>query len=311
MSKYWLFRVAAAIAPRLPFGLLQTLAGPISLALWALAGTARQRADRNLRHIPVLVADPQRRGRAVRGIFYHLVLNYVDFLRGRALTDAQILAGWTVERQEVVERAMAQGRGLILLTAHVGDFEMGAMRLGAMGYSLVAPVERMKPEAVYQLFVRLREHHHFRFLPADSPHTMRALMEALKRNEIAVFAVDRYVEGSATAEMNFFGAPAKMALGPMALALRLNIPVATAFSWREGPQHHGVFTPLDLSGEMITTPDCAGATTTSTTTRASRVATSNEAMLGAQRLYIEHLETYIRAHPEQWIAALSPVWEAA
>jgi KDO2-lipid IV(A) lauroyltransferase len=333
MAKYWLFRLATMVVPRVPAALAYRAAIAAGLIFWALAPSLRRRAAYNLRHVPGLAADPHRLHRAVRDVFYHSVLNYLDFLRGAHLGAAQILASVTAEGEEAFDAIMAEGRGLVLLTAHLSGFEAGASRLGAKGFRVVAPVERMRPEALFQLFCRMREHHGFHFLPADSRETLRALMAAVKDNGIAVFAVDRYVTG-ASERLPFFGAPARMPTTPAALALRLGVPVALAFTQRAAPQRIDVtFVPVGMperespSAPSVTSEPAgaregAAVTSTARTPQASTLPAAQplqptpgrpaapDAPAGLQRLFLAHLERHLRAHPEQWVSALTPVWEA-
>lgn len=295
MAKYWIFRVAALLVPRVPMWLARPVALAVGALLYALAGTTRRRVERNLRHIPALAQQPQRLQQATRGVFQHMALNYVDFFRGAHISDADLLAGWTIENQQVLDDAVAQGRGVVIVGAHFGNFEFSASRLGAIGHHLLAPAERMRPEPLFELFVRLRQHHNLRLVPADSRDALRAIPEALKRGEVVVFVADRYIVG-ASAELPLFDAPAKMPIGPFTLAARSGAPVLSAHAWREGPgRSHGIFLPLRMDPPPVTSRS------------ATRTADEALAML---RTFIGHIEMVVGAHPEQWVSALSPIWDA-
>src|SRR5579859_1537224 len=127
--KYWIFRIAAVLVPGVPLMLARPIAHLIGLALWALLPGARRRVETNLRHIPSLAADAPARRRAVRGVFRHLALNYLDFFRGRRLSPDSVIASLHIEGQEKLEAAVARGRGVILLGTHLGNFEQAASRL--------------------------------------------------------------------------------------------------------------------------------------------------------------------------------------
>lgn len=303
MVKYWALRMAAAIVPLIPRWLAEPGAYAVGLLMWAVAGETRRRAARNLRHVPSLAGDPKRLRWATRGVFCHAALNYLDFLRGRRLSNRDLLAGWVIENDDKFLTTMGEGRGLIVLGGHFGNFELGASRLGALGYGVLTPAERMRPEALFQLFCRLREHHRMRIVPADSRDALRELFEALKRNEIVVFLADRYVLG-ASVVVPFFGEPAKLPTGPVALALRSGVPVMTVYSWRgRGGKRFGRFIPLELRE-----PERATGTTGGTATR-TRTAVNAAATERALRLFVAELEKVIEAHPEQWVSALSPIWD--
>lgn len=303
MAKLRLFRLAAAIIPLIPLWLAYPGARLIGRLIWAFGGERRRRVERNLRHIPTLMSDPVALQHAARGVFEHMTLNYLDFLRGSRLTSEQVLAGWTTEGEELITELVSQGRGLVVVSAHFGNFEYGASRLGAIGYRMTTPVERMRPEALYEWFCETREHHNLHVLPADSRETLRAMKNALERNELVLVAADRYIIGSSI-EVPFFGEPARLPTSPFALALKTSAPIAASFSWRLGRgRSHGVVIPLDIQPQETKE---AKETTAKTQTPQAR---GEDGIARAVQCYVEQLERIITAHPEQWVSTLEPIWD--
>jgi KDO2-lipid IV(A) lauroyltransferase len=308
MTKYWLFRLGAALVPRIPCTLLYALTGTLAWLLWVGASGQRRRVEFNLRHVPGLAADLGKLHQATRQVFRTSILNYSEFLRGPSRSDADLIATYSVEGQEVVEAALAEGRGAILLSGHYGAFEVSIARFGAMGYTVVVPAERIKPERLYRFICAFRESHHFRFLPADERETVVQLKQALARNEIAAFAVDRYVAGASTAEIPFFGEPAKMAVTPMALALHLRVPVILAVGWHAGRnRYHGVIRRLDL-GTLYDQAHVRTAAEASAYGAASAAELKQRAAVEAHQLFLEQFERFIVERPGQWVSALARVW---
>lgn len=291
MAKLRAFRLAAAIIPLIPLWLAYPGARLIGTLVWALGGERRRTVERNLRHIPALMNDPAALQRAARGVFEHMTLNYLDFLRGPHLTASQVLAGWKTEGEELVSEAITQGNGLIVVSAHFGNFEYGASRLGAIGYRMTTPVERIRPEALYEWFRKTREHHNLYLLPADNRGTLRAMKDALKRNEVVLVVADRHITGSSI-EVPFFGEPARLPTSPFALALKTGAPILASFSWRLGRgRSYGVVIPLDVQPAQ------------------SRGARGEDGIAHAVHCYVEQLERVITAHPEQWVSTLEPIWD--
>ncbi|HEY1387991.1 MAG TPA: lysophospholipid acyltransferase family protein [Ktedonobacterales bacterium] len=300
MTKLRAFRLAGAIVPFIPMWLAYPGARFVGMVIWAFHGHLRRRVERNLRHVPRLVSDPVALHRATRGVFEHMVLNYLDFLRGPHLTEKEVLAGWTTEDEELITQAIERGHGLIVVSAHFGNFEYGVSRLGAIGYHMTTPAERMQPEALYQWVCKTREHYNLRLLPADSRETLREMRNALKRNELVVVAADRYIIGSSI-EVPFFGEPARLPTSPFALALKTGAPIVGSFSWRLGRgRSYGVVIPLDVQPESKDTEGDGGAATR---------ARSEEATARAVGKYVEQLERLITRYPEQWVSTLAPIWD--
>lgn len=300
MTKLRLFRLAGAIVPFIPMWLAYPGAQFIGMVIWAFHGQLRRRVERNLRHVPRLVGDPVALHHATRGVFEHMVLNYLDFLRGPHLTEKEAVAGWTTEGEELITQAIERGNGLILVSAHFGNFEYGVSRLGSIGFHMTTPVERMRPEALYQWVCKTREHFNLRVLPADSRETLREMRAALKRNELVVVAADRYIIGSSI-EVPFFGEPARLPTSPFALALKTGSPIVGSFSWRLGRgRSHGVVIPLDVQPEPKDSEGDGGAATR---------ARSEDATARAVGKYVEQLERLISTHPEQWVSTLARIWD--
>ncbi|GAC1449347.1 MAG: hypothetical protein PVSMB4_07420 [Ktedonobacterales bacterium] len=239
----------------------------------------------------------------MRGVFRHLALNYLDFFRGRHLSPDSVIASLHIEGQEKLEAAVARGRGVILLGTHLGNFEQAASRLGVIGFPVTVPVERLKPERLFQLVCRLRSHHHLRMVPADTTEGLREMYAALRRGEMVMLAGDRDVLGTGVT-VPFFGAPARLPTGIPLVARRSGASVLGAFSWRErrGPAR-GVFVPIDLGLDRVDQSREESGDGT------SRERLRGEALQRALRPIIAALEVQIAAHPEQWVATLAPIWE--
>jgi lauroyl/myristoyl acyltransferase len=300
MAQYWLMRIGAVVVPRIPLALARPLFTFIGLCAWLFAASARQRAERNLRHIPSLAANTARLHAAVRGVFITSALNYLDFLRGRHLTDAEIHAGWTIEGEELLYEAADEGRGVVIMGAHLGNLEFAASRL-AHRFRMIAPVERMQPERLFALFCALRNHHNLHIVPADSRDALREMLDWLKGGGVLIIVADRHILGAGE-RVDFFGEPAAFATAPMALALRSGAPIICAFSWRTGPgRAHGVFSRLTWADQDDGAPAAGGGR--------ARTRGADETRR-ALRAYVAQIERIIAAHPESWVSALAPVWEA-
>lgn len=315
--KYGFFRLAAWTAPRMPGWLARGVGRLAGLALWALASGTRRRADANLRHLPALAGDDTRRAWAVREVCHHLVLNYLDLFRVPHLAPAEIARDLRVEGHDVLDAALARGRGVVLLAAHLGNFEYAAAYVGDLGVPVTLPVERLRPESLYELVRDLRSHHGVRAVPVDSTETLRELYAALRRGEMVLITGDRDVVGSG-ALTPFFGEFAPLPTGPVLLARRSGAALIGAFSWREaGGRSRGCFVPIALddaepgessSGESPEATMAAGASAAGASA-AVRVRVRDRAGVARLLAPVAHvLEERIAAHPEQWVAALAPIW---
>jgi phosphatidylinositol dimannoside acyltransferase len=301
--KYQAFRLAAALIPRVPIRFADPVARCVGLALWAAMPKARRLVDANLSRIPGLeYAEPRRK--VARGVFQHLALNYLDLFRVRRLTAAQILSGYPVDGEELFRAALARGRGVILLSAHLGNFDLAAARLGLYGVPVTLPLERIKPQRLFELICHLRTHHGIHVVPVDRKDSLRAMYAALQRGEVLSLTVDRDVLGTGI-EVPMFGAPARIPTGAVLLARRSGATVLWASTWRDGRgRSRGAFLPVDLT----TTDDSVPAAEDDGTTRATGRPRGQAALTQALRPVVALIEINVAAHPEQWMAALTQMW---
>lgn len=299
--KYWAFRAAGGAATVVPFWLARPLMVAGGWAAWALVRPLRRRADWNLRHIPALAADPSARRRATRQAFVTLALNYLDFFRGRHVTWEELGRGWVIDGWDEFERAMALGKGSIVISAHYGPFEYAAWKLGELGHPMVTPAERLKPERLHQLVSAMRNHHGARMAAGDDRETLRALIAGLRSGSLVLFAVDRWIMGPSS-PWPFFGTPAQLPLAPFALAARSDAPVFLLASRRAGRGH---FTGVveSLTPERVDPTAAAGEGS-----RGERGEDREAAIARIRTRAYAAIERMIAEDPGQWVSALSTVW---
>ena len=180
-------------------------------------------------HIPALAADPAKRRRVARGV-RGAGAELPGFFRGRRVTDEELERGWVFEGWDDLQRALALGKGVIVVGAHYGPFEYSAWMMGALGHSLIIPAERLKPERLHQLVTIMRNHHNARITAGDDRETLREMIAALRRGNMVVFAVDRWVMGPRS-PWPFFGAPASC---PQPLSRLPRAVTRRCSFWRRG-----------------------------------------------------------------------------
>ncbi len=293
-AKYWAFRVAAAVIPVMPLWISDPLARLAGLAVYAAAPGMRRKARANLARIPGL-ERPAMLERACRGAFQHLALNYVDFFRTRTVDARRVAAEYTVEHEELFHQALARGKGLIVVSAHLGNWEIALSRMSMFGIPVTIPAERVKPERLFELTRTLRARRCVRMVPVDRRESLREMLAALARNEIVLLAIDRDVTGTGV-PVPLFGALAPIPTGGVLLARRSGATVLWASSWRVGRGHSvGAFAAIE---PPVAEPD--GATEARDDGQA--------ALRRALRPQVKMIERKVAEHPEQWVAVFADIW---
>jgi lauroyl/myristoyl acyltransferase len=286
--KYWLFRLGLAIIPHLPQRLVQRIALAIGWLMWAMLPGPRRQVRENLRHVPRLAAHPPALRRAVRQVFGNSILNYVDFFRLPALKMAELDEYWTVEGEELIREALTKGRGCILISGHLGNFDYAMRKFINMGFTITVTQEHLQPERLHQLVAQARNFPGVQWAPVDSPSGLRQLFAALRRNEVVIMPADRDIQGHGEV-VSFFGAPARLPIGGIQLAHRTGATLLGVFPHRRGLGHG--------FGEIIPLPDLT----------AEEEATAPDLLHRDLRRVAKLLEHQIERDPDQWVV-FQPIW---
>jgi lauroyl/myristoyl acyltransferase len=272
------YRVANRLAPLLPRTLAYPLADRLGDAFWLFNRAARRAVRDNLRH--VLGQEPPTG--MIRQVFRHGARNYYDTFLIPTLTRAGILELIPVQGWANLDRALASGRGAIMVGVHLSSVALGGQVVAAKGYRVTTVVEPVEPPGLMQLLTRLRSGGGVRVLPLG-PELVKELLAALRRNEVIGLVMDRDIAGTGV-PVEFFGAEANLPGGAALLALRTGAPILPAVAIRTTDERFAGYIDAPVEVER-------GLASVRRTTRKI-----------AQRF-----ERHIAAHPEQW-TVYEPVW---
>jgi KDO2-lipid IV(A) lauroyltransferase len=239
---------------------------------------------RNLRNNLKVVTGSDRVERLIFSAFYKFSRNWCDNmlmmrLRGERLLG--LIGRWTTEKP--LNDALAAGHGAILMSIHLGNWELGGLGLAERGYRMNVLTFREPDEKVNRQREELRRQRGINFIYVDrdstSPFAIVEAVNALNRNEVLAVLGDR--DGSShSALFDFFGRPTPIPLGAAHLALVTGAPVIPVFVPLEGERYAAVMEePIYFRAE-----------------RGER----GEAIMEGTRRIVAVFERYIRAYPDQW-----------
>jgi len=142
-----------------------------------------------------------------------------------------------VERMHVVDEkrlrdAHATGRGTILALPHMGNWEQAGAWLVATGVPFTTVAERLRPEKLFEQFVRFRTALGMEVLPLTGGERppFELLAERLRAGGMLCLLADRDMSADGV-PVTFFGARATMPAGPAALALRTGATLLPVTLW--------------------------------------------------------------------------------
>lgn len=174
----------------------------------------------------------------------------------------------------VLDGLLAHGKGILFVSAHLGNWELGAAALAGLGYKFNAVALRVPDRKLNDLY------QHYRAMrgiyPIPFGRAARECIAALRRNEIVAVIGDRdFTASSHTVE--FFGRPARLPDGPAKLALVTGAPLLPIFMVR---------LPDDTFAYIVEEPIWADK--------------SRHTVDDVMRQVAMALERVIRQHSEQW-----------
>ena len=267
------YRAAAVIASALPRRARLKLAAALGGVAAGALPRERSRVEANLARVRPDLATRARAALA-RDVFRHFAVCFADLVvanRQRRLPERLLAA---IRGGENLAEAGAGGRGIVVLTAHLGNWEFAgrllAHRLPRPTHVVVAP----EADAGVERFLRAVPGA-VKFVTRRDPRSVLPLMGALRRGEIVAMQGDRGLGNRGDVSMSFFGAPAPFPLGPFVLARAAAVPVVPSFCVFEPDRRYTI-----AVGAPITVTEGAE--------------------IEALATWVKALEAAVRAHPEQW-----------
>jgi KDO2-lipid IV(A) lauroyltransferase len=137
----------------------------------------------------------------------------------------------SVEGWDVVERAMALGRGVMFVSGHLGNWELGGSYVAARGVPLEAVARRMENPLFDDYITETRRR--IGMTVIHDADAVRRVPRAMREKHGVAFLVDQGAVGLASTWVPFFGRYAKTPRGPAVFALRLKTPLVFACALRQ------------------------------------------------------------------------------
>lgn len=175
-------------------------------------------------------------------------LESMQLMAGRRSRE-QLLAGIRSADLTPLDTARARGRGVIVVSAHIGNFTMVPIYLARQGYPvhLIFREARYVPRGLYPR--RLRELGVIPIDADDSAGVARALLSALRGGGVVMIYLDQGMKTGGV-PVQFLGKTVAMPDGPVVLARRTGAPVLAAF-YEPPCQRLAMFGPLPIGGRDV------------------------------------------------------------
>ena len=193
--------------------------------------------------LPTLPPDERRR--IARASYAHLGRTTTEtallplYDRARIIAMFEEVEGWSI-----IEERLARDKGLILVTGHLGNWELGGAYLAARGLPMQAVVRYMENPLFDGYLTRTRERIGMTVVHDDE--AVRRVPRALRTGNAVAFLIDQGAVGLASTWVPFFGRLAKTPRGPAVFALRLGAPIVFGAAIRQPSGRFRLyFEPID------------------------------------------------------------------
>jgi KDO2-lipid IV(A) lauroyltransferase len=288
LNAYPLLRAGSVLAANLPrrmsYWLASVLSGIAFIAFIVMPDKRRVASENVSRVIRKPPESPEVRA-VVRQVFRSYALYWADFfgLNGRIRGKVHEIV--RTEGIEHLKEALRGGRGALLVTAHLGNWDMGGAALAETGElpGLSAIVEPVTQRASERSVTSMRERRGIKVIPLGRP---LGIARALRRNEVVLVVGERLIDGDGI-EVEFFGEKTLFPRGAAYWSAKLGAPIVPGFCIRQpdGTFVSHIEAPLAPAVEEDGEFDEAAHT---------------------QQL-ADIIENYIARYPGQW-CMLQPIW---
>ncbi len=247
--------VGPTVAHRLQYAFLRSLEEVVARLSWAqrvrvgatlgrvwhrVDGTHRRIATENVRRAFPDWRDEEIR-RLVKANFENLGKTAVESLGLSHTTSAELLARCRFEGLEHLEAALSEGQGVLALSGHLGNWELGGLAMAALGTPFYAVGRRQSNPLVDRRVAGLRET--FGGTLIHHRNAVRPVLRALREGAMVAFLMDQRARGREAVPSRFFDQPVATNQGLALLALKSRAPVVPGFDERVDDGHVIRFQP--------------------------------------------------------------------
>ncbi len=266
----------ARLAAWLPFPTVQKIGRGIGWLAFHGVRIRRRVTIANLRR-----AFPEKSAAEILALaestYRHFGMMMLETLRLLTIQPDEARRSIEVVDTAAIDEALSAGKGAILLTGHMGNWEYLGAWVSSSGYPTVFMFQEQANPHVNRLIRQFRERMGMEVVPRGM--ALRSYLKALRSGRFVAVVADQDA-GRNGIFIPFMGHLASTATGPARFALKTGAPLIMAVSYREPDGRlKGCFEKLDVATEGLE---------------------DAEAIQQIMEAYNRKLEAWIRAYPDQW-----------
>jgi Kdo2-lipid IVA lauroyltransferase/acyltransferase len=277
--EYWLVLAVTRGLGLMPRAVSRTAASALAALAYAVLGRLRRVGDRNL-SLALPEISSKTRKKILRGVYRHLAWQMVEFCRMSGYTPENTRTAIRTEGLEHYLAAQERGKGVLVLTGHLGAWELSSFYHSLMGHPMGMVIRRLDNRLLDDYVNGIRCLHGNRVLHKDD--FARALLTSMRAGETVGILMDTNMTPPQGVFAPFFGVTACTASGLARVALRTGAAVLPGFMlWELGERKYVLHFGPEL--EFTQTGD------------------TETDVLAATAQCNQVIESWIRRYPDQWL----------
>lgn len=225
MCQFLIYKLGQTLALALPLEAGYPIAAFIAKLQFIFSRKDRLVVYGNLRAV-FPSKDEKEINRIAKAVFVNFAKYLVDFFRFEKLDKKFLGEKIRVVGRDNLDNALKEGKGVIALTAHIGNYELGGAVISLLGYRFNAVALDHKNKSVNDFFIGQRARTGVKVIPLGS--ALRKCYEALNKGEVLALVGDRDFSNHGVV-IEFFGRKALIPKGPAAFYTRTGASIVPGF----------------------------------------------------------------------------------
>ncbi|MDP3265221.1 MAG: lipid A biosynthesis lauroyl acyltransferase [Sulfuricurvum sp.] len=208
--------------------------------------------------------------------YRNLALNLLQVMENRRNTASDLAAQVTFENREMVDRYLTQNKPIIFISAHLGNWEIGAASLAALVTPITSIYKGLDNDAFNPYLLEARTRHRLNLVEKNG--AIKHLARALKNNQCVSLLIDQSSNAKSGVKVNFFKHPTYHTSAAAQLSRKYNAPIIALYIDTDDEEHYTIrfVEPIEVMGD------------------------DEEAIIDATQRQVEGLEKVIRDNPKFW-----------
>jgi len=285
--KYHTIKGVLTLLRVMPYNMAMALGRAIGVIIWAVDPFHRRIAEIQMR---AALQNTYSRWMPLK-VFMNKGESFIDIIRFSYMSDEKAHSRVRIYGQEHLDEALTTNRGIMFISAHIGNWEVALHipRLTGIGFSI--PANRHKDDEIESLIQQVRSSARATLLPPKGGIVATLICE-LKAHRHIGFIVDIRGKRHNNFFCDYFGIPAPTSPAPAFVALKADALVLPVYVIKEGDTFGLYFSPAVEARSFGTDAD---------EIEKLRESTPSEAVQKLSDYMQAWVESVIRQHPVQWI----------